>query len=221
MTQCTHAKQLSVSATYAKEQAIPQAVNTIEDATIRQLAISQLKQRSCNCSMLFNGKEYGFVQAEEKPNKDFVVSGDNSIYINFGTAEKSTQKTIMDKSYIVDATFTMPKWNVHNNITQVINGKKCIKATLQTDSKTIAWYCPDIPCQMGPNGYGGLPGLIMKLESESATYILIDFKKSDTLQNIKCNQKGEKVTEETFVKIRSQKLKNMGVEGSGVHIIRM
>ncbi len=28
----------------------------------------------------------------------------------------------------------------------------------------IAWYCPQIPLSYGPNGYGALPGLILKLQ---------------------------------------------------------
>ncbi|MGV7107966.1 GLPGLI family protein [Flavobacterium sp. U410] len=33
-----------------------------------------------------------------------------------------------------------------------------------------AWYCPEISSQMGPMGYGGLPGLILELQVRNVTY---------------------------------------------------
>jgi GLPGLI family protein len=38
------------------------------------------------------------------------------------------------------------------------------------DILVTAWYAPDIPVRFGPIGYGGLPGLILELQNESATF---------------------------------------------------
>jgi GLPGLI family protein len=34
----------------------------------------------------------------------------------------------------------------------------------------IAWYCPSIPYSFGPNGYSGLPGLILELQVRNVVY---------------------------------------------------
>lgn len=59
------------------------------------------------------------------------------------------------------------------NETKEINGFICYKATAVKKVENskgvfhfpiIAWYCPQIPLSYGPNGYGGLPGLILELQ---------------------------------------------------------
>ena len=59
------------------------------------------------------------------------------------------------------------------NETKEINGFICYKATAVKKVENskgvfhfpiIAWYCPQIPLSFGPNGYGGLPGLILELQ---------------------------------------------------------
>lgn len=79
---------------------------------------------------------------------------------------------------------TKRNWILENE-TKVINGFVCFKATaIKTiiNSKgifhfpIIAWYCPQIPLSYGPNGYGGLPGLILELQVRN---ILFGVKKLD------------------------------------------
>lgn len=45
----------------------------------------------------------------------------------------------------------------------------------------IAWFCPEIPYSFGPLQYGGLPGLIMELQTNRTLYglISIDLKKNN------------------------------------------
>lgn len=75
-------------------------------------------------------------------------------------------------------------WILENE-TKEINGFVCFKATaLKTVENSagvfhfpiIAWYCPQIPLSYGPNGYGGLPGLILELQVRN---ILFGVKKID------------------------------------------
>lgn len=67
---------------------------------------------------------------------------------------------------------TKRNWILENE-TKDINGFVCFKATaVKTVENSkgifhypiIAWYCPQIPLSYGPNGYGGLPGLILELQ---------------------------------------------------------
>ena len=64
------------------------------------------------------------------------------------------------------------EWSLESD-TKEISGFVCYKATAVKKVVNsagvfrfpiIAWYCPQIPLSYGPNGYGGLPGLILELQ---------------------------------------------------------
>lgn len=79
---------------------------------------------------------------------------------------------------------TKKNWILLNE-TKEINGFVCYKATSAKTVEngvgvfnfpTISWYCPQIPLSFGPNGFGGLPGLILELQVKN---ILFGVKKID------------------------------------------
>jgi GLPGLI family protein len=57
------------------------------------------------------------------------------------------------------------KWNLIND-SLLINGFTCYKAIINDTFKITAWYLPTFPISIGPLFYEGLPGLIVKVESE-------------------------------------------------------
>lgn len=68
---------------------------------------------------------------------------------------------------------------VLTNETKMIDTYLCYKATnkyvVDNGSKVfrhpvVAWYCPNLPYNYGPNGYGNLPGLILELQVRNASY---------------------------------------------------
>ncbi len=71
------------------------------------------------------------------------------------------------------------KWELHDD-TKMIGDYLCFKATTfytVTNPKGkvfkhdfTAWYTPQLPYKFGPAGYGNLPGLIIELQGERATY---------------------------------------------------
>jgi GLPGLI family protein len=69
-------------------------------------------------------------------------------------------------------------WTLQNE-TKEINGFLCYKATSINkivygekifNHPITAWYCPKIPYRFGPNGYSGLPGLILELQVRNVVY---------------------------------------------------
>jgi GLPGLI family protein len=73
-----------------------------------------------------------------------------------------------------------------------------------------AWYAPEIPVSQGPEGYWGLPGLILEV-SDGRTSILcskvaLNIKEKVT---IKAPAKGKKVTQAEFDKIVAEKMEEM------------
>ena len=71
------------------------------------------------------------------------------------------------------------EWTLVNEI-KTIDGYKCYKATTpkfnngkKFDSGIVtAWYTPEIPFSFGPTGYSGLPGLILELQNDKATFFV-------------------------------------------------
>lgn len=90
----------------------------------------------------------------------------NSINYGFKKNEFLVKDTIIDS------------WTLTNE-TKMIHGLNCIKATtLRTiiepnrklTKNIIAWFCPTVPVQLGPMGFGGLPGLILELNIDNILF---------------------------------------------------
>ena len=57
--------------------------------------------------------------------------------------------------------YKLRKWTITNE-TGKLGKYKVIKAV---SGKVSAWFAPDIPVSFGPQGYGGLPGLILQVDA--------------------------------------------------------
>lgn len=99
------------------------------------------------------------------------------------------------------------KWTLSKN-TKKIDKFMCYKATtivvLNNSSgahsvPVTAWYTPEIPLSYGPDGFGGLPGLILELEWNGVFTTLkrIEFLEIESL-SINLPTKGEVIDENEF-----------------------
>lgn len=62
-------------------------------------------------------------------------------------------------------------WQLKDNST-IINGLACNSASLNFRGRNfIVWYSPDIPTRFGPWKFYGLPGLIIKVESDDKSIL--------------------------------------------------
>jgi GLPGLI family protein len=72
-----------------------------------------------------------------------------------------------------------------------------------------AWYTPDIPLNFGPDGYGGLPGLILRLENNGTVTSLKRIQFSDKKDiKIVIPTKGKKVDEIEFNEVISERFES-------------
>jgi len=82
---------------------------------------------------------------------------------------KGTYKDIKEEigtGFLVEGEIPKRKWKILNEIKEIA-GYLCMKAetTDSIKSQTIhAWFADAIPSPGGPEGYGGLPGLILELD---------------------------------------------------------
>lgn len=109
------------------------------------------------------------------------------------------------------------KWEI-TNISKKIGKYNCFKAITQKKiespqgisyHRVVAWFAPEIPFNFGPKGYGGLPGLIVRLDEGNLSYTIKSIKKIDFLE-FKKPTKGKEITEEEFTALSKKMYENRG-----------
>lgn len=92
----------------------------------------------------------------------------DSIYTNitvlgkniFKKTPKKTNWVLQDETKKIDGYLCYKAANVN----RVEYGEKVF------NHPVVAWYCPELPYQYGPNGYGNLPGLILELQVRNVVF---------------------------------------------------
>jgi len=109
-----------------------------------------------------------------------AMSGHGKIkyYQNHKTSENRNFFDSRRTGIVIINSETQYQWTLVNE-TKTIDQYKCYKATSplfvdgeKQDILVTAWYAPDIPVRFGPIGYGGLPGLILELQNDRATFFV-------------------------------------------------
>ena len=104
-------------------------------------------------------------------------------------------------------------------------GYPCQKAIATRDSAVVeAWFTPQIPASVGPEAYGGLPGLILILTDGTRTFAAQEVALGPLPAGaLAAPDRGRAVTREEYARIVREKMDEMGAEtgAGGVRIIRM
>jgi GLPGLI family protein len=93
--------------------------------------------------------------------------GSNVEYYQFPNEKKLfTKDQIMVSSYFVDGQMPAIDWKTSGD-TATFGGLHCQKATCHFKGRDYtAWFCPDLPVQIGPWKLNGLPGVIVDARDE-------------------------------------------------------
>jgi GLPGLI family protein len=174
--------------------------------------------------LIFNKERSVFIMLEDNKNSEnkmaFNLCGcEKPVYMN--TLNKSIKyfnkgsmpMQIPDEKYILTNDL-FSHWQLHDE-QKVINGYLTFKATKQlktVDGKIrniIAWYAPEFPYAYGPSIYGGLPGLIVQLQTKDKMFVLykIEFNK-DVLLPAEPT-KGDIINADEYDKMEYEKYLNM------------
>ena len=119
---------------------------------------------------------------------------------------------ILTKLFFIRDTLNNFKWKATNENKQIL-GYKCTKASLNYRGRDfIAWYTDAIPLQFGPWKFGGLPGLIIKLNDTQNNFVYeltgIDFKSDFDSNIIKVPSaflKDQPISHKDFIAIMNKK----------------
>jgi GLPGLI family protein len=70
------------------------------------------------------------------------------------------------------APYRLSDWSIQKENTEIksILGYRVICAQLKQDPTIKAWFSPQIPVKTGPDRFGGLPGLILKVEGNHKSW---------------------------------------------------
>lgn len=152
-----------------------------------------------------------------------MIEPEEFVFFDVKTKKKIEQRDFMSRKFLIESSTDTVKWKITGNQKEII-GYKCLEAELVgAAKKTIAWFAPTIPIQTGPDGFCGLPGLILALDVEEGKTVLtaskIEVKAIDP-KEISKPKDGKKVTSAEFMKIVEEKNKEMKSSGGGMVIIR-
>ena len=134
--------------------------------------------------LLINSSSSKFYQVDSGIENSFEMTAAKSFANYSGTiyninGEKIRQSELLGKDIYVNENQS-EDW-VLTTETKDIGGYLCYKATntytVVNPKRTVkfplvAWYCPQLPYNYGPLGYGNLPGLILELQVRYIDYHL-------------------------------------------------
>jgi GLPGLI family protein len=123
----------------------------------------------------FDTKATMYKSKPQEENLGYYWRKDEVFYYRDLTVKRFTDKvTLGDKDYIIKGDLTRTKWKILNELRD-IQGFICMKAQTSHPiygTPVIAWYTDKIPVAGGPEGFGGLPGMILQLEFNNDDVII-------------------------------------------------
>jgi GLPGLI family protein len=112
--------------------------------------------------------------------------------------------TFNDQDFIIEGDSYHYKWKILNEIKEV-TGYVCMKAETTDPVRNVpvyAWFTTAIPVSGGPEGFGGLPGMILELifnkDDVAVTAEKVSFNDNDLSFPYPKKYKGKKITREDF-----------------------
>ena len=105
------------------------------------------------------------------------------------------------------------EWDLYFDETIEVLGKKCTKAVYKKNRSVVAWFCQEIPSPVGPCGYIGLPGAILRLTTSSEIY------EAESILPIKGQVKielprGKIMQKPAFEKLQKKKIEELKESGN-------
>lgn len=125
------------------------------------------------------------------------------------------QKEFMGRLFLIERPLSYPDWKLTGNTLRIL-GYDCQEAICNSSGKEVtAWFSSLIPVSSGPDGYGGLPGLILKVDVNNGEHTITAVKiESVDVENssITAPAEGKKTTPMEFQKIVAEKMKELEKE---------
>jgi len=162
------------------------------------------------------GGEFG----HSSGNMRFMMSvPENKVFIDLENKKILEQREFMTRIFLINADMPENKWKISGEQKMILD-YPCIEAT-HTDTAgviTRVWFAPSITVQSGPAKFCNLPGLVLEVNIKDGNRVYlaqsINFDPLDK-NRLKKPKEGKKVSQAEFDEIVAEKMKEMGVDGTG------
>lgn len=192
------------------------------------------KERSSDKVLLYTGKKSIYQNPEDKIGNDDnevnLESDGMQIKMNFQEPEEKLfmdlesstmlhQQDFMGKQFLVQGPPRKIDWKLGKGKKKIAD-YICMEATTMVEDTiaVTAWFTPQIPVSIGPDGYGGLPGMILQIDRADGEQLItathVDLA-TPNMELIVAPEKGKKLSQEQFEKIVEEKMKEMNAQHSG------
>lgn len=138
-------------------------------------------------------------------------------YTSIKDNKQIEQRDFMGRKFLVTSDVEKTKWKLTGHQKTILN-YPCQEAVMQKDKDTLtAWFTAAIPVASGPQGYSGLPGMILEAKQNSVMTIKAEAVSFGEENNklISKPKEGKKVTEAEYKEIVEKKTKEMAQEYGG------
>lgn len=211
------AQKMGLVIHYNMAMQIPKEVYDMNDLSKRQLVINKLSSQHQSYTLFTNGNECAFSTTDIE-NNAIRIEGSGSFYTNMKDHKEIGIKNIIDKPFVVSSDSLKNEWDIFSDDTVEVLGKLCSKAVYKRNKSVIAWFCPEIPLPVGPCGYVGLPGAILRLVTSSAIYEATSVLPVKEKINIEL-PKGKAIQKQAFEKLMKKKIGELKSNGSNGNVI--
>lgn len=194
------------------------------------------KERKQNKELYFNQTASIYKNGEQITPEDGEIEGgergrrfrmrmmggraDEQTYTNIETQEAVKSRDIMGKTFLIKGESNTYQWKMTGQKKQILEYLAMEATTSINDSTSVTvWFTPQIPLSIGPADLGGLPGAILEASfadrgQRTITATSVEMREIEEAE-IKQPEKGKKVTQEEFEKIREEKMKEMRAQRGG------
>ena len=147
-------------------------MRAFENSPIPEEAKEKMKKYAIsNWQLLFDQEKSLYKQVKkEEENKNFgpfsfsIGSQTNEIYTDYSKKSRILRRSIMEDDYLLTDTIPGVKWKIMHDV-RTIAGYECRKAisVIHDTIYVVAFYTDEILLRGGPEGFSGLPGMILGL----------------------------------------------------------
>ena len=148
-----------------------------EDVDRATLTWGKNESKGTNYDLVFKNNKSVYTYKEEEDNENMGWSWKQSAFILVADHKNKKIKEVREDigaKFLIEDEMKKYKWKILNEIKE-IEGYLCMKAETVNSIKeqTVhAWFTDAIPFQGGPEGYGGLPGMILELDINNGDAII-------------------------------------------------
>ncbi len=130
-------------------------------------------------------------------------------YKNLSLSKVIEQQNMFGKDFLVMDSIENFKWKISAGEQKVVAGYTCMKAFFKDSTNNfVVFFTTQIPKKNGPDKFGGLPGVILEVQSAQTHIIAIEVINSP-VPELLIPSKGDKMSRKEFTDMVKQKTEEM------------